>query len=242
MLLVLPFSERIQPFARHIASLGGVAQHDLLVVSGSEEAREAEELLNFLKISFFSAELFVSGAKKPTANVLFQQAAQLIDAEFDSRDPWIWCDETCSPLNSSWLSEIQLEYVRKKALLLCDLEPSVEVNPATGRPAAEPPRPTIYSAYPSNLYSRSILIRQLVNKPWNVTMRFELRRMATQSETIQHMPQARNFKKTDWRFIYDAPKDAELKPIGEKVVLITGVTDGSIFEAFKPKPKRKSDE
>lgn len=242
MLLVLPFSEKIQPLAKHIAALGGVAQHDLLVVSGSAEPREAEDLVNFLKISFSSANLFVSSTKNPTANELFQQTAQSIDAELDSRDSWLWCDETCNPLNSSWLSEIQMEYIRKKALLLCDYEPSVEVNPATGRLVVEPSRPSIYSAYPSDLYSRSILVRQLVNRPWNVTMRFEMRRMATQSETIQHMPQARNFKKTDWRFIYDAPKDAELKPIGEKVVLITGVTDGSIFEAFKLKPKRKTDE
>ena len=249
MLLVIPFSEKSLPLYQHIFSLGGVAMHDVLLVGGNRDVAEIEKALNILKGAFANADVFTGDHVYTSRNKIFHDTAHFIDG-VGCTDPWYWFDETCCPLRPSWLTEIAKEYFAAKMPYLGATERSVERNPATGKPYEEPPRLIASSIYPPDLYLRSTLIRRLgygpKETPWNVTMRFEIRKEAATSKLIQNQAGTSNYRGgPDGKYFFKEAPGVNAEPIAPHTAVVAGVSDGSVLEVLNPKPKpakKKTDE
>jgi hypothetical protein len=187
MLLILPFRPEDVPVYRHIASLGGVAQHDFLLTGPWGEVNEMEQAFNILKPSFSHGDIFTGDREYSSKNKLFADTVKWLDS-VGNEEAFYWFDNSI-PVKTFWLSDINLEYRTKRTPYLGAVEPSAEVDPATGKRSQENPRLISSSIYPSDVYHRSTLIRQLSFRPnaplWNAVMRFEIRREATVSSHIQ---------------------------------------------------------
>ena len=249
MLLVIPFAEKAVPLYRHIFSLGGVAMHDVLLVGGNREVAEMEGSLNILKGAFANADVFTGDHAYTSRNKLFHDTAHYLDL-VGCTDPWYWFDETCCPLRPSWLTEIAKEYFAAKIPYLGAMEPSVERDPATGKMRQEPPRLIAPSIYPPDLYHRSNLIRRLgygpKETPWQVQMRFEIRREAAVSKLIQNQAGTHGYRGgADGKYFFNEDPGVNADPIAPQTAVVAGVSDGSILEVLNPKPKpakKKPDE
>jgi hypothetical protein len=249
MLLVIPFAEKSLPLYQHLFSLGGVAMHDVLLVGGNRDVAEIEKALNILKGAFANADVFTGDHVYTSRNKLFHDTAHYLDL-VGCTDPWYWFDETCCPLRPSWLTEIAKEYFAAKMPYLGATERSVERNPATGKPYEEPPRLIASSIYPPDLYLRSTLIRRLgygpKETPWNVTMRFEIRKEAATSKLIQNQAGTSNYRGgPDGKYFFKEAPGVNAEPIAPHTAVVAGVSDGSVLEVLNPKPKpakKKSDE
>jgi hypothetical protein len=249
MLLVIPFSQKALPLYQHIFSLGGVAMHDALLVGGNRDVAEIEKALNLLKGAFANADIFTGDHVYNSRNKLFHDTAHYLDL-MGCTDPWYWFDETCCPLRPSWLTEIAKEYFVAKMPYLGAMEPSVERDPATGKMRQEPPRIIASSIYPPDLYLRSTLIRRLgygpKETPWNVQMRFEMRRDSAVSKLIQNQAGTSEYRGgADGKYFFKEAPGVNAEPIAPQTAVIAGVADGSVLEILNPKPKpakKKTDE
>jgi hypothetical protein len=242
MLLVIPFSEKALPLYRHIHTLGGAASHDVLLVGAHQKVEEIERALDILKGAFANADLFTGDHEYTSRNKLFHDTARYLDS-VGCTDPWLWLDEQATPLRTGWLTEIAKEYFYKKTAFLGATEKSVALNPATKKYEAEPDRLAACSVYPGDLYANSILIRQLGygpnETPWNVALRFEMRRNGSASDLIQHQPGTFGYRPQGEKLVFSEKAGVEAEPIRSGTLLITGVPDGSVIDALNPKKRKK---
>lgn len=214
MLLILPFRPEDVPVYRHITALGGDGGHDLLLVGGRTHKSIMEDSIDEFGRVFEHIDLFTLDGS-PSRNKLFSETVKWLDVA-GNQSAFYWFENSV-PVKASWLDDIEMEYRIKRTPFLGAVEPSIEVDPATGKEIEENPRLIASSIYPADLYQRSILVRQLCfrNAPlWNVQMRFEIRRNATVSAHIQMIGE----------------------PILPATCVITGTNDPTILE---PRKKEK---
>lgn len=242
MLLVIPFSEKALPLYRHIHTLGGVASHDVLLVGAGQKVESIERAFDVLKGAFSNADFFAGDYEYSSQNKLFHDTARYLDS-IGYPEPWLWLDEQATPMRTGWLTEIHKEYSYKKTPFLGATEKSVVVNPATERKEEEPDRLVACSVYPAGLYADSILIRQLGYgpnaAPWNVTMRFEMRREGSVSDLIQNQTGTFGYRPQGEKLVFTEKEGVNAAPIRPETVLITGVPDGSVIDALNPKKRKK---
>jgi hypothetical protein len=185
MLLILPFNPNHKPLYEHIVALGGDGGHDLLLVGSKSQARAMEDAVDEFTKVFAHVDVFAVDGE-PSRNRLFSETVKWLDLVANEA-PFYWFEDSV-PVRASWLDDIYREYRIKQTPYLGAVEPSVEVDPATGKKFEESPRLMAASIYPADLYQRSTLVRQLCFRgapAWNVQMRFEIRREATVSAHIQ---------------------------------------------------------
>lgn len=185
MLLILPYTQNHKALYEHIVSLGGDGGHDLLLVGRKSQARELEDAVEEFTKVFAHVDVFAVDGE-PSRNRLFSETVKWLDLVANEA-PFYWFENSV-PVKASWLDDLYMEYRIKRTPFLGAVEPSIEVDPATGKKFEENPRLMAASIYPADLYQRSTLVKQLCyrNAPdWNVQMRFEIRREATVSAHIQ---------------------------------------------------------
>ena len=183
MLLILPFRPEDALLYRHITALGVDGEHDLLLVASPADKSSVEDAVDEFGKFFAHIDIFTAEGSQ---NKIFSETVKWLDV-VGNQSAFYWFENSL-PVKASWLDDIEMEYRVKRTPFLGAVEPSIEVDPATGQKFEESPRLIASSVYPPDLYERSILVRQLCfpEAPlWTVQMRFEIRREATVSAHIQ---------------------------------------------------------
>jgi hypothetical protein len=117
MLLVLPVSQvdlkLATKLAGHMALLGNLGRHKLLVVGAYNTKDEAAALKEQLAPLFASAELFVPDSEcelgwPQSANHLWARTVRHLQHS-GNKDTWYWFEADNTPIREDWLDAIETE-------------------------------------------------------------------------------------------------------------------------------------
>lgn len=108
--------------AEWIRDLGGVKNHDCLLTVA--RSTTSQGVIEILREAFNSVTEFTpyddSTAYPDGASLLWKRTAEMI-AEEKSPQPWFWIEPDAVPLRSTWVDEIEAEYLAAKKPFLADL-------------------------------------------------------------------------------------------------------------------------
>lgn len=250
MLLVFPVSKadvRLAiPLAGHMAALGGLMRHKLLVVGTLQTKDAAEVILEKLTPLFASASLFIPESEcelgwPQSPNHLWSRTVRHLQRTHN-RDPWYWFEADNTPIREDWLDAIETEYNQCGKPYLGAVQVTRMVDRKTGEFVKTDGEHLVGTGvYPADFPVRSLLwsyvrIDDGPNvEPFDVYLRHEIRANAAVSKLIQHNWRTENYEiDSDGRIYCDPIDDKSVYgPVPPQTAVVHGCKDGSLIEALQ---------
>lgn len=208
MICVFSFCNHDRPMAlelaKHIECLGGVREHQCLILHPSDT--DPREIEDHLKPAFGLTKIVTYPPRlngwPDGPNQCFYVASKAVQL-MTLKEPWLWLEADCVPTGPGWLTEIYNEWRYCSMPILGALCDSFEGGKVIGKHV------TGVAVYPHDLYSKCPPIRSLVNTtegyrlsggsppafdtylaPYTVPL-------CAETKTIRHYWKSRNFKESE---------------------------------------------
>jgi hypothetical protein len=250
MLLVLPVSQAdlnlATKLAGHIALLGNLARHRLLVVGTLMTKDEAGVLKDQLAPSFAGADLFIPDSEcelgwPQSANHLWARTVRHLQRT-GNQEPWYWFEADNTPIREDWLDAVETEYNQAAKPFLGAVQPTRMLDRNTGEFVKVDGEHVIGTCvYPADFSKRSLLwsytrIDDGPNvEPFDVYLRHEMRPQTAVSKLIHNNWRTKNYEiDSDGRIYCDPIDDLSVYgPVPTNAAVVHGCKDGSLIEALQ---------
>jgi hypothetical protein len=250
MLLVLPVSQAdlhlATKLAGHLALLGNLARHRLLVVGTMLTKDEAGVLKDQLAPSFAESSLFIPDSEcelgwPQSANHLWARTVRHLQRT-GNQEPWYWFEADCTPIREDWLDAVETEYNQAGKPFLGAVQPTRMLNRATGEFVKVDGEHVIGTCvYPADFSRRSLLwsytrIDPAPDvEPFDVYLRHEMRPQTAVSKLIHNNWRTKNYEiDADGRIYCDPIDDLSVYgPVPTNAAVVHGCKDGSLIEALQ---------
>jgi len=250
MLLVLPVSQAdlnlATKLAGHIALLGNLARHRLLVVGTLMTKDEAGVLKDQLAPSFAATDLFIPDSEcelgwPQSANHLWARTVRHLQRT-GNQDPWYWFEADNTPIREDWLDAVETEYNQAGKPFLGAVQPTRMLDRNTGEFVKVDGEHVIGTCvYPADFPKRSLLwsytrIDDGPNvEPFDVYLRHEMRPQTAVSKLIHNNWRTKNYEiDADGRIYCDPIDDLSVYgPVPTNAAVVHGCKDGSLIEALQ---------
>lgn len=246
MLLVVPISHVDLSLAHRLAdrilALGGIGDRRILIVSTQRAKEGAEEVAGKL-----GADLYVLPMENETGwpmacNFIFNSTAEYL-YDTGNTEPWYFMEADCTPLKAGWFEALE------------------EAHKNAGTPFFGYKQPTLYTLrdgtivedgkhmvgtgiYPADLWQRSILVKFLSDRAWDVYMQHEIAPHCAHTDLIQHNWSTHKYRREGSQIVCEDAKPTKIAfalPVRDNAVVLHGCKDGSLFDVLEgkdsPKPK-----
>jgi hypothetical protein len=258
MLLILPIS-RIDSglalrLAKWISTLGGGANHHLLVSCPANEQSIAEEIQNILKSTFASTAIYVLDQEHElgwpsSANFMFKKTAGYVYAR-GNRLPFYWFEADNVPMKSSWLDDLQTEYNLAQKPFMGVIEDSFVRDPNTKEVVRKDGQHMNGSGiYPANFVRTSQLFDSIHThkeaQPWDLYFRWEMKGHIHNSKQMINNWKTKEYVRTSDGMIACTSiyVDHPPKYVTEAIAVVHGCKDESLIDLLETKvakPSKKS--
>jgi len=250
MLLVLPVSKAdlklATKLAGHLALLGNLARHRLLVVGTMLTKDEAGVLKDQLAPSFAGADLFIPDSEcelgwPQSANHLWARTVRHLQRT-GNQEPWYWFEADNTPIREDWLDAVETEYNQAAKPFLGAVQPTRMLDRNTGEFVKVDGEHVIGTCvYPADFSKRSLLwsytrIDDGPNvEPFDVYLRHEMRPQTAVSKLIHNNWRTKNYEiDADGRIYCDPIDDLSVYgPVPTNAAVVHGCKDGSLIEALQ---------
>jgi len=250
MLLVLPVSKAdlklASKLAGHMALLGNLARHRLLVVGTMLTKDEAGVLKDQLAPSFAGADLFVPDSEcelgwPQSANHLWARTVRHLQRT-GNKDPFYWFEADNTPIREDWLDAVETEYNQAAKPFLGAVQPTRMLDRNTGEFVKVDGEHVIGTCvYPADFSRRSLLwsytrIDAAPDvEPFDVYLRHEMRPNTAVSQLIHNNWRTKNYEIDGDGRIYCDPIDdlSVYGPVPTNAAVVHGCKDGSLIEALQ---------
>jgi hypothetical protein len=250
MLLVLPVSKAdlklASKLAGHLALLGNLARHRLLVVGTLMTKDEAGVLKDQLAPSFAGVDLFVPDSEcelgwPQSANHLWARTVRHLQRT-GNQDPWYWFEADNTPIREDWLDAVETEYNQAAKPFLGAVQPTRMLDRNTGEFVKVDGEHVIGTCvYPADFSRRSLLwsytrIDAAPDvEPFDVYLRHEMRPNTAVSQLIHNNWRTKNYEiDADGRIYCDPIDDLSVYgPVPTNAAVVHGCKDGSLIEALQ---------
>jgi len=187
VICVIPFhrydKEQAIRLANHIRDMGGVSNHDCLLVY--DEGTTSEGVLGPLTEAFRNVSIFVvpdepdirwnAQTKDASApNEMWVSTAWHI--YYNQKCPWLWCEVDCCPMYPAWLDDIEADYLKSGKMGM-----GAKVLASTGE------RISGIAVYPAKTCDASFKAMQPGNVPWDVVGALDFLKKFHQTTLIHHL-------------------------------------------------------
>jgi hypothetical protein len=250
MLLVLPVSQAdlklATKLAGHMALLGNLGRHKLLVVGAYNTKEEATALKEQLAPLFLSADLFVPDSEceigwPQSANHLWARTVRYLQSTAN-KDPWYWFEADNTPIREDWLDAVETEYNQCGKPFLGAIQVTRMLDRRTGEFVKVDGEHVIGTCvYPGDFPKRSPLwsyvrIDDGPNvEPFDVYLRHEMRPQTAVSKLIHNNWRTKNYEIDGDGRIYCDPIDDKsvYGPVPADAAVVHGCKDGTLIEALQ---------
>jgi len=253
MLVVLPVtradSELAVKLARWISTLGGGANHSLLVAATHQSKEAGEEVINILQGSFATAHTFIPESEHElgwpsSSNFMFQKTAGHLFAR-GNRLPFYWFEADNVPVKATWLDELQTEYNLAQKPFMGVIEDSCVFDKETRKLLKKDGQHMNGSGiYPANLAGVSQLFNSIhlhkEAQPWDIYLRWEMKGHIHNSKLMLNNWKSEKYVRTaDGQIACSAIDPCYPgKYVGANVVVVHGCKDGSLIDLLERERER----
>jgi hypothetical protein len=250
MLLVLPVSQAdlnlATKLAGHLALLGNLERHRLLMVGAYNTFADAAALKEQLAPLFASAELYVPESEceigwPQSANHLWARTVRHLQRT-GNQEPWYWFEADNTPIREDWLDAVETEYNQAAKPFLGAVQPTRMLDRNTGEFVKVDGEHVIGTCvYPADFSKRSLLwsytrIDAAPDvEPFDVYLRHEMRPNTAVSQLIHNNWRTKNYEiDSDGRIYCDPIDDLSVYgPVPTNAAVVHGCKDGSLIEALQ---------
>ena len=257
MLVILPVSRIDSDLAvklsKWISTLGGGANHQLLVASTVQTKAVGDEILNTLRSTFSAVAQYTLDQEHEigwpsSPNFMFKKTVGHIFARGNTQ-PFYWFEADNTPTKSTWLDDLQTEYNLAQKPFMGVIEPSMVYDPSTKQPVRQDGEHMNGSGiYPAGFVSWSRLFDTIHThkeaQPWDLYLRWELQGRVHNSKQMLN-----NWKSVKYVRTADGPiastaidPNHQSKYVTDSIAVVHGCKDGSLIdllESERSKPTRK---
>ena len=253
MLILIPITRADHklgvPLAKHIASLGGVKRHDVVLFYSGDEAMKVADDMEDILVNNCGVLAKVDSQNKDergwpmSPNSMFALSVDWIERS-EYVGPWYFFELDNTPLRAGWADELQDEYILKGKPFLGVKHPNIWTEPDGTRYHDGGFHMVGTGIYPSPLSPHSILWRHLGTVAFDVFLMHETVPYMAHTDLIQHNWCSQNYRREKGHIVCDPLKGKEVDGLHATVkpdaAVLHGCKDLSLLKLFKRTSKGES--
>jgi len=228
--------------AERIVKLGGMQDHEALVVSSWRVKLDAPEIVAILAKGFkkvdFTVPEFEDEAWPAGPNSMFIATADYLETK-DNTLPWFWLESDVFPFAPGWLETWEKEYAQSKKPYMGHINISRYKNLETGARFEKGHHLMGVATYPADYMRRCKMIQSVpATISWDTWTGEEVVPETHDTNLLAHRWGTCRYRRNEKnQIVMDAVDPVNYHdysvPIPEEAVLVHGCKDGSIYTLYE---------